>query len=86
MFGLGRPTVYHILWQVIDAINKTPAVGQFNFPADDEACLRHAERFRVSDAPASLLALPGVYFPFSAIFPDVLVNVVNVSWDHVTQA
>lgn len=47
MFGLAKPTVYLILWQVIDAINNTPAVGAFYFPQDEAACLRHAEQFKV---------------------------------------
>lgn len=47
MFGLAAPTVYFILWQVIDAINKTPGIGEFYFPQDEATCLRHAERFKV---------------------------------------
>lgn len=47
LFGLATATVYDILWDVIDAINDTPAVGTFYFPQDYEACLAHAERFKV---------------------------------------
>lgn len=47
MFGLGMPTVYRILWQVIDAINDCPEVGPFLFPQDEASCLRHAEKFKV---------------------------------------
>lgn len=36
-----------ILWDVVDAINKTPAVGAFYFPQDEEGCIAHAERFKV---------------------------------------
>ncbi|CAN0023998.1 unnamed protein product [Pylaiella littoralis] len=47
MFGLSLQSVYLVLWQVIDAINATPAVGKFYFPQDEANCLRHAERFKV---------------------------------------
>ncbi|CAB1107545.1 unnamed protein product [Ectocarpus sp. CCAP 1310/34] len=46
MFGLSVPTTYQILWSVIDAINKTPAVGAFDFPLTEEGCMRNANRFK----------------------------------------
>lgn len=47
MFGLSIQATYDILWQVIDAINKTPAVGAFYFPQTEDGCMRNANRFKV---------------------------------------
>lgn len=44
LFGLGMPTVYSILWEVVYAINATPEVGPF---VDMASCMRHAEKFKV---------------------------------------
>ena len=32
LFGIAKGSVFHILWQVVDAINNTPTVGPFFFP------------------------------------------------------
>lgn len=47
LFGVGIPTVFSILWQVVDAINKTPAVGPFYFPQTEEQCARAARGWKV---------------------------------------
>ena len=47
MFGLSRAVTFEILWQVIDAINETPAIGAFDFPLTEEGCMRNANRFKV---------------------------------------
>ncbi|CAB1100982.1 unnamed protein product [Ectocarpus sp. CCAP 1310/34] len=46
MFGLSRAVTFDILWQVIDAINETPAIGAFDFPLTEEGCMRNANRFK----------------------------------------
>ncbi|CAB1103261.1 unnamed protein product [Ectocarpus sp. CCAP 1310/34] len=46
MFGLSVAVTYQILWEVIDAINNTPAVGAFDFPLTEEGCMRNANRFK----------------------------------------
>ncbi|CAN0429722.1 unnamed protein product [Pylaiella littoralis] len=38
LFGVAIPIVFLIMWQVIDAINKTPAVGPFYFQQTEEEC------------------------------------------------
>ena len=32
LFGIAKESVFHIMWQVVDAINNTPTVGPFFFP------------------------------------------------------
>lgn len=49
MFGIAPNTVYHILWEVVDAINATPEVGPFFFPQTVSECEQHAARFKVCD-------------------------------------
>ncbi|CAB1114526.1 unnamed protein product [Ectocarpus sp. CCAP 1310/34] len=46
MFGLSVAVTYQILWEVVDAINNTPAVGAFDFPLTEEGCMRNANRFK----------------------------------------
>lgn len=52
MFGLSESAAYKILWEVIDAINNTPAVGAFDFPLTEEGCMRNANRFKVRPSGA----------------------------------
>lgn len=46
-FGVSHPTVYTIMWEVIDAINNTPEVGPFFFPQTQAHCRTFAARFEV---------------------------------------
>ena len=50
LFGISVPTVFTILWEVIDAINSTPTVGGFFFPQTEEACAVAAGRWKVCAA------------------------------------
>jgi len=47
LFGVGRTTVFNIVWDVIDAINKNRDVGRFLFPTEEFDCRNHAARFKV---------------------------------------
>ena len=47
LFGLADATIYKILWDAIDAINKTPEVGAFYFTQTEFDCRGHAARFKV---------------------------------------
>ena len=42
LFGIAKETVFHVLWQVVDAINSTPAIGPFFFPQTVDDCTRAA--------------------------------------------
>ena len=46
---LGRSTVFYILWQVIDAINKTDGTGPFFFPQTPAECRTNADVFQACD-------------------------------------
>ena len=35
-FGASQSTVFTVMWEVVDVINKTPEVGPFFFPQTDE--------------------------------------------------
>ena len=50
-FGVAKETVFHILWQVIDAINNTPEVGSFYFPQTVDTCARQAKEWEVRIFP-----------------------------------
>ncbi|CAN0340857.1 unnamed protein product [Pylaiella littoralis] len=45
LFGVAIPTAFLIMWQVIDAIKKTPAVGPFYFPQTEE-CAQAAGKWK----------------------------------------
>ena len=45
LFGVAKETVFHILWQVVDAINRTPAVGPFFLPRTMDDCTRQAKQW-----------------------------------------
>lgn len=47
LFGISKETVFHILWQVVDAINNTPEVGPFFFPQTVDECTRQAALWEV---------------------------------------
>ena len=47
LFGIAKETVFHVLWQVVDAINSTPAVGPFFFPQTVDDCTRQAQLWEV---------------------------------------
>lgn len=55
LFGLGQTTVFLIMWEVIDAINKTPAVGGFFFPQTEAECQLAAGRWEVRYCSSSIL-------------------------------
>lgn len=46
-FGVGIATTYAMIWQVIDSVNKTGAVGPFFFPQTEADCRRSADGFKV---------------------------------------
>ncbi|CAN0022182.1 unnamed protein product, partial [Pylaiella littoralis] len=46
LFGVAIPIVLLIMWQVIDAINKTPAVGPFYFQQTEEECAQAAGKWK----------------------------------------
>lgn len=48
LFGISKESVFHIMWQVVDAINNTPTVGPFFFPHTREECARQAKEWEVS--------------------------------------
>ena len=52
LFGIANETVFHILWEVVDAINNTPKVGPFFFPRTREECARQAKEWEVGNASA----------------------------------
>ena len=47
LFGIAKESVFHIMWQVVDAINNTPTVGPFFFPQTREECTRQAKEWEV---------------------------------------
>ena len=47
LFGIAKESVFHIMWQVVDAINNTPTVGPFFFPPTREECTRQAKELEV---------------------------------------
>ena len=47
LFGIAKESVFHITWQVVDAINNTPTVGPFFFPQTREECTRQAKEWEV---------------------------------------
>lgn len=47
LFGIPKETVFHVLWEVVDAINNTPEVGPFFFPQTVEECARQAKEWEV---------------------------------------
>lgn len=53
LFGLGQTTVFTIMWEVVDAINKTPAVGGFFFPQTEADCQLAAGRWQVRSCSSS---------------------------------
>lgn len=50
IYGVAWQTVYNILWEVIDAINTTPAVGPFRFPQTAADCKVSADKWQVCAA------------------------------------
>ena len=49
IFRLATNTVYHVLWEFIDAINKCDEVGPFFSPQTESACAAFAADFKVGD-------------------------------------
>lgn len=47
LFGIAKETVFKIMWDVVDAINNTPAVGSFFFPQTVAECTRQAKEWEV---------------------------------------
>ncbi|CAB1103509.1 unnamed protein product [Ectocarpus sp. CCAP 1310/34] len=45
LFGIAKETVFHVLWEVVDAINNTPEVGAFFFPQTRDDCARQAKEW-----------------------------------------
>lgn len=53
IYGVGFQTVCHILWEVIDAINKRPSVGPFRFPQTEADCKVSADKWQVRGSYSS---------------------------------
>ena len=47
LFGIAKESVFHIMWQVVDAINNTPTVGPFFILQIREECTRQAKEWEV---------------------------------------
>lgn len=47
LYGIAKESVFHIMWEVVDAINNTPTVGPFFFPQTVEECTRQAREWEV---------------------------------------
>lgn len=54
LFGVSKESVFNIMWEVVDAINNTPAVGPFFFPQTVEECARQAKDWEVGGHSWSL--------------------------------
>lgn len=63
LFGIAKESVFHIMWEVVDAINNTPEVGAFFFPQTVEECTRQAREWEVGARVCLYIANPpGVLF------------------------
>lgn len=80
MFGLSVPATYQILWEVIDAINNTPAVGAFDFPLTEEGCMRNANRFKVRPSGGQYSCCEGYSWRHSFDQPRDIVFFVLYDW------
>ena len=47
IYGVAFQSVYSILWDVVDAINKTPTVGPFRLPQTEADCKKSADKWQV---------------------------------------
>ncbi|CAB1105047.1 unnamed protein product [Ectocarpus sp. CCAP 1310/34] len=54
LFGIAKETVFHVLWEVVDAINNTPEVGPFFFPQTVEECARQAKEWEAKSTGGAI--------------------------------
>ncbi|CAB1102050.1 unnamed protein product [Ectocarpus sp. CCAP 1310/34] len=80
MFGLSVPVTYQILWEVIDAINNTPAVGACDPPLTEEGCMRNANRFKEKSTDGVfswvVAAVDGLFIKAKALCAKETANVI----------